>query len=462
MIWLMSSTVCKFVLAGGTGVSTWSAKLSPIRAHTESTGTERINDYIGSFMGNGTLAKNTDEQPTPRALLNSAKSRHRELLAFIRRLVETESPSLDKQAVDRCGELLADAFSKAGARVRVHNRSAAGNIIQADFYPSARTTHGSAAEASARRVFKSAIDDRKSTILMLGHFDTVWDVGTLKKMPCREQKGRLYGPGVYDMKAGIAIALYALRVLQEHGSVPRPVTVLLNTDEELHSDHSRELIEATAKKSAAVLVFEPSADKGAVKTARKGVGEFRVNVTGISSHAGLKLNAGANAIVELARQIERITGFIDDTLGMTVSVGTIHGGTRPNVVPAHAEAVVDARIARAKDAVRLQKLFKALKPFNKKCKLDISGGINRMPMERTTSVVALYHTAQAVAADLGFQLGEASVGGGSDGNFTAALGIPTLDGLGAVGEGAHAVNESIVISELPRRVALAAGLLQAI
>jgi glutamate carboxypeptidase len=380
--------------------------------------------------------------------LATAERRQRELIAFIRALVETESPSLDKRAVDRCGELLADAFSDAGGKVRIHKRSAAGNIIQADFQPSPRT--------------RSPIPNSRFPILLLGHFDTVWDVGTLKTMPCRERNGRLYGPGVYDMKAGIAMALFAIRTLMQNGGLSRPLTVLLNTDEELHSDYSRELIEATAKKSAAVMVFEPSADKGAVKTARKGVGEFRVSVTGISSHAGLKLNAGANAIVELAHQIDRITGFVDATRGMTVSVGTIQGGTRPNVVPAHAEAVVDARIARAKDAARLQRLFGALKPFNRKCKLEISGGINRMPMERTAGVVGLYRKAQAVAAEMGFELGEASVGGGSDGNFTAALGIPTLDGLGAVGEGAHAVNESVVISELPRRVALAAGLLQII
>jgi glutamate carboxypeptidase len=293
----------------------------------------------------------------------------------------------------------------------------------------------------------------------LGHFDTVWELGTLKSMPCREHKGRLYGPGVYDMKAGIAIALFAVRALAENGGIPRPLTFLLNTDEELHSDHSRELIESTAKKCAAVLVFEPSADGGAVKTARKGVGEFNVKVSGVAAHAGLNFKAGANAIVELAQQIEKITSFTDLGRGTTVSVGTIRGGTRPNVVPSQAEAVVDARIARAKDAARLQKLFRGLKPVNKRCKLEVSGGINRMPLERTDAVVGLYEKAKAVAKELGFKLGEASVGGGSDGNFTAALGIPTLDGLGAVGEGAHAINESIVISELPRRVALAAGLL---
>ena len=364
------------------------------------------------------------------------------MLAFIRALVETESPSLEKAAVDRCGELLTETFSRVGARVRVHRRSNVGDIVQADFVP-------------ARR-------NREKPILLLGHFDTVWETGTLKTMPCREDKGRLYGPGVYDMKAGIAIALYAMRALVENGGLERPVTFLLNTDEEMHSDHSRELIEATAKRCAAVLVFEPSADKGAVKTARKGVGEFNVKVIGVAAHAGLNFVAGANALVELARQIDKISGFTDLKRGMTVSVGVARGGTRPNVVPANAEAVVDARIAQAKDAARLQKLFRGLKPINQKCKLEVSGGINRMPLERKDGVIELYKKAAQVADSLGFKLGEAAVGGGSDGNFTAALGIPTLDGLGAVGDGAHAVHEHVTISELPRRVALAAGLMREI
>jgi glutamate carboxypeptidase len=386
--------------------------------------------------------KTSSEDTSARELLASAQSYQPEMMGFIRTLVETESPSLEKAAVDRCGELLAATFSQAGARVKVHKRSDVGNIVQADFVPAMRS--------------------REKPILLLGHFDTVWESGTLHSMPCREHRGRLYGPGVYDMKAGIAIALYAVRAVAENGGIDRPLTFLLNTDEEVHSDHSRELIEATAKKCAAVLVFEPSADKGAVKTARKGVGEFNVKVTGVAAHAGLNFVAGANALVELARQIERISTFTDLKRGMTVSVGVARGGTRPNVVPAHAEAVVDARIAQTKDAKRLQKLFRGLKPINKKCKVEVSGGINRMPLERKDGVIELYQKATKVAKDLGFKLDEAAVGGGSDGNFTAALGIPTLDGLGAVGDGAHAVHEHVVISELPRRVALVAGLLRAI
>jgi glutamate carboxypeptidase len=210
-----------------------------------------------------------------------------------------------------------------------------------------------------------------------------------------------------------------------------------------------------------VLVLEPSyGPRGAVKTARKGVGEYQVKVTGKASHAGLDFQKGANAIVELARQIEKIASFTDLKKGLTVNVGIVSGGTRTNVVPAEAQAQVDVRIARMKDAAGLDKKIHALRPFNRKCKIEISGGVNRPPMERTAGIAALYETAVEIARDLGWRLEEAAVGGGSDGNFTAGLGIPTLDGLGGVGDGAHAPHEHIVISELPRRAALLAGLIE--
>lgn len=376
-----------------------------------------------------------------------ADTHRREMLALTRELVERESPSHDKAAVDRCGRAVADPFRRAGARVTLHKRDVVGNVLQFDFAASAAESAGLKA----------------SRLLLLGHFDTVWDMGTLKSMPCREHKGRLYGPGVYDMKAGITIALFAIRALNESGGLNRPVTVLLNTDEEIGSEHSRELIESIAPECAAVLVLEPSAGpKGAVKTARKGVGEYAVRVQGVASHAGLDFVKGHSAILELARQIDRISSFTDLKRGLTVSVGTVRGGTRRNVVPAEAEAGVDVRIARASDAKRIEALFRRLKPFDRKCKVDVTGAINRPPLERTKPIAALYATAKGIARDLGFRLDEAAVGGGSDGNFTAALGIATLDGLGAVGEGAHAVNESVVIEELPRRVALLAGLIEAV
>jgi glutamate carboxypeptidase len=245
--------------------------------------------------------------------------------------------------------------------------------------------------------------------------------------------------------------------------LPRPITVLLVSDEEVGSDSSRAITESLAKKAAAVLVLEPSYGfAGAVKTARKGVGEYALKVTGKASHAGLDFQKGVNAILELARQIERISGFTDLKKSLTVNVGIVSGGSRSNVVPAEAAAQVDVRIARLKDAAGIDKKMRSLRPFNRKCKLEITGGMNRPPMERTAGVAALYTKAVAIARGLGWKLSEAAVGGGSDGNFTAGLGIPTLDGLGGVGDGAHAVHEHILISELPRRAALIAGLIESV
>jgi glutamate carboxypeptidase len=227
------------------------------------------------------------------------------------------------------------------------------------------------------------------------------------------------------------------------------------------SDSSRVITESLAQKSAAVLVLEPSyGPDGKVKTARKGVGEYQVKVTGKASHAGLDFQKGANAILELARQIQKISSFTDLKIGLTVNVGIVSGGSRTNVVPAEALAQVDVRIARMKDATEIDKKMRGLRPFNRKCKVDVSGGVNRPPMERTAGVTGLYVIATDIARELGWGLGEAAVGGGSDGNFTAGLGIPTLDGLGGVGDGAHAVHEHVVISQLPKRAALLAGLIE--
>jgi glutamate carboxypeptidase len=246
-----------------------------------------------------------------------------------------------------------------------------------------------------------------------------------------------------------------------HGTLPRPVTVLLVSDEEVGSDSSRVITESLAQKSAAVLVLEPSyGPEGKVKTARKGVGEYQVKVTGKASHAGLDFQKGANAILELARQIQKISSFTDLKKGLTVNVGIVSGGSRTNVVPAEALAQVDVRIARMKDATEIDKKMRGMRPFNHKCRVDVSGGVNRPPMERTAGVTGLYVIATDIARELGWGLGEAAVGGGSDGNFTAGLGIPTLDGLGGVGDGAHAVHEHVVISQLPKRAALLAGLIE--
>ncbi len=384
---------------------------------------------------------NIDREIT-RKLQAYAQAHLKDMVADVRRLVELESPSRNKQAVDRCGEFIAERFAQLGGKVKVHKHRDFGNQLQIDF------------PAPSRKGLKP--------ILLLGHYDTVWEMGTLATMPFREAQGRLWGPGVFDMKTGIAIAIHAIGAMRGvSDGLPRPVTVLLNPDEEIGSPASRRITEQLARKSAAVLVLEPAQGlDGKVKTARKGGGGFTIKVTGVAAHAGLDFEKGQNAVLELAHQIARVSGFTDLSRGLTVSVGEVCGGTpATNVVPAQAQAKFDVRIARMKDGPVIEKKFRSLRPFNRKCTVEVTGEINRPPLERTTQVAALYELARAVYSALGCKLGEAAVGGGSDGNFTGALGIPTLDGLGAVGEGAHASNESVVVSELPMRVALVAGLI---
>src|SRR5215469_1941254 len=368
------------------------------------------------------------------------EQRRDQMVDTIRRLVELESPSDNKHAVDRCSAFVAEEFAALGGRAEFHRTADHGNHLQVDF-PG---------------------ETQQKPVLLLGHYDTVYPLGTLATMPCRAGNGRLWGPGVLDMKSGIALMLYALGGLQAwHGKLPRPVTVFLVSDEEVGSESSRAITEALAKQSAAVLVLEPSyGPKGAVKTARKGVGEYSLKVTGVASHSGLDFEKGQSAILELSRQIIAISKMVALKRGLTLNVGLISGGTRVNVVPAEASATLDVRVARMKDGAAIDKQLRALRPFNKRCKLSVTGGVNRPPMERTPGVAGLYHKATDLARELGWKLGEAAVGGGSDGNFTAGLGIPTLDGLGGVGDGAHATHESIVISELPRRAALLAGLIE--
>lgn len=362
------------------------------------------------------------------------------LLAFLGKLVEIESPSDHKPSVDRCAEFLADSFSPLAA-VRLHRARDYGNHLRAEFRLPGRRKDGQ--------------------ILILGHHDTVYPQGTLRQMPFRTTADRAYGPGVFDMKGGIAIAFFALQALRDlDRPIARRIVLQLNSDEEIGSPSSRPLTEAEAKKSSAVLVLEPSAGlDGKVKTARKGVGSYILRVKGRASHAGLDFEAGASAILELSRQILRIASFTDLKRGTTVSPGVITGGTRSNVVPESASAEIDLRVARLSDAARLDKKFRALRPQDRRCSLTVEGGLNRPPLERSVGVRQLYRVARRVASELGVSLGETQVGGGSDGNFTAALGIPTLDGLGAVGEGAHSPQESILLNRLPDRVALIARLL---
>jgi glutamate carboxypeptidase len=367
------------------------------------------------------------------------EARQEEIVQTIRAFVGIESPSDNKLAADRMGALLAARFEALGGRARVHRAADFADSVQIDF--------------PGR--------EKVEPVLLLGHFDTVYPLGTLATMPCHVAGGRLHGPGVLDMKSGIALMLYAIEALQAWGAgLPRPVTVFLVSDEEVGSYSSRKITEALARESAAVLVLEPAGPRCAVKTARKGVGEYILNVKGVAAHAGLDPGKGHSAIVELARQITAVSRLNDLRRGMSVNPGVIYGGTRTNVIAAQASVEIDVRIKEAKQAVILDRKFQSLKPFDKHCKLSVKGGINRMPMERNAGVAALYRKAQAIAKQIDWKLEEAAVGGGSDGNFTAGIGIPTLDGMGGVGEGAHAVHEHIAISELPRRALLLAGMIE--
>ena len=386
---------------------------------------------------NQAVTASKDQRLDPKALLAGLERRKPEILAKLRELVELESPSNVKAAVDRLGRYLGSMLENLGARVQFHSTSDCGDHLQADF------------DTTALR----------KPVLLLGHFDTVWDVGTLGSMPFRVCDGRAYGPGSFDMKGGIVQGLFAVEALCEIG-LPRPVTLFLVTDEEVGSNGSRRITEALARNSAAVLVLEPAHGlEGALKTARKGVGDFTVTVHGQAAHSGLDFEKGQSAILELAHQITVIKKFTDLKRGITVNPGIIRGGTRTNVVAAEAYAEVDARIQRLSDAAHVEQMFRSLTPANPACTIEVDGGINRPPLERTEAVAALFEMAKSIAGKLGWSLTEAAVGGGSDGNFTGALGIPTLDGLGAVGEGAHALNESLLINEMPRRAALVASLI---
>ncbi len=381
--------------------------------------------------------------PTVSEQLRYFKQQQPKIVKTIRQLVEIESPSDVKQAVDRLGTVLASRFAELGARILANPSEKFGNHLQVEFKQ------------------RGPRDQRP--VLLLGHMDTVYPIGTISKMRSRVTKSRLYGPGVLDMKSGIALAIHSIEAMLKWnaGKLPRPVTILLVSDEEVGSTSSRKITEALARKSSAVLVLEP-AQGLAVKTARKGICEYTLKVTGKAAHSGLDFEKGQSAIVELAKQIWQISQLVDLKRGITVNVGKVSGGTRANVVAAEATGVIDVRVARMGDALEIDGKLRSLKPFNRNCEIAISGGLNRPPMERTTGVAALYDKAAVVAGELGWKLEEAAVGGGSDGNFTAALGIPTLDGLGGVGEGAHAEHESVVISELPKRAVLLAGLIERI
>ncbi len=371
-------------------------------------------------------------------LLDDLRPRLGEMTKALRQLVETESPSLDKPALDRLATWLAERSQAIGGAVeRVANPDGGDHLI-------ARFFGGGSAE---------------KPILVLGHYDTVWPSGTLARIPFRSEEGRAFGPGIFDMKASLILAEFALGSLGRLGLRPnRPVDLLVTSDEEIGSPHSRSLIEERARGASCVLVLEPPLPDGSLKTARKGVGHFVIEVEGKSAHAGVEPEKGISAIGELAQQILRLHAMTDLASGVSVNVGVIEGGTTSNVVAARASARVDIRARTLDQARSIEAAIRGLTPTTPGARLTIRGGINRPPMERTPGVVALFERARALGRSIGLELGEGATGGGSDGNFTAALGVPTLDGLGCRGLGAHADHEQVDLDSLPERAALLAML----
>jgi glutamate carboxypeptidase len=377
---------------------------------------------------------------TPRKWLRAREAAMTRLLG---KFVRVESPSLDKSAVDRFGKIVAREWRRRGATVKILRQRDRGDHVRAEWNPRRKR--------ATRQV------------LVLGHMDTVYEAGTLARMPFRLSKGRAYGPGAFDMKGGLVIALFAVDALAAAGVVTeKRIVFLWTSDEEIGSGSSQALIEREARRSDAVLVLEPALGlEGRVKTGRKGLGEIEIIATGRAAHAGLNPEDGINAIEEIALQIARVSRWNEPRRGITVNAGIIEGGMRTNVIPESARVMVDVRAPRAADMRVLERKFRALRPILRGAKLEIRGGFTRPPMERKNAVL-LYGKARSLAKEMGLVLGEAFVGGGSDGNFTAALGVPTLDGLGAVGEGAHSPNENILVRALSERAALLAQLLDAI
>lgn len=356
-------------------------------------------------------------------------------------LVILESPSTEPAAVDRLARWLAREWRSRGARVRLFRPRRSAAILRAEVFLGRGRPRGQ--------------------LLILGHLDTVYGLGTLARMPFRVRGGRAYGPGTVDMKSGLVQALFAVEALQALKlGPPAKLVFLFTSDEEVGSRAGRPVVEREARRSRAVLVLEPaSGRRGALKTARKGVGEFELVVEGRAAHAGIEPEKGVNAIEELAAQILRLKRLARPRRGLTLNANVIEGGTRTNVVAERARALVDVRVSRPADGRLIARHLRSLRPVNPRARLRVSGSINRPPLERTAKVVRLFRHAQRLAHALRIRLEESSTGGGSDGNFTAALGVPTLDGLGGVGGGAHSPGEFVVVRRMPERAALLAGLL---
>jgi len=374
----------------------------------------------------------------PHDLLPMFRSYQRLILGDLEELVNFESPTGDRLWLERLKGFLIDRLRMLSASVRTELKGPENGHILAQF-------QGPEARCPA---------------LVLGHYDTVWPVGTLARMPYRVENGRAFGPGILDMKAGLAMFLRVMELIENVGlDLPRPVWAILTADEESGSLTSRSLIEEVARECAYVLVLEPALADGGLKTSRKGVGRFRLEVEGKAAHAGAAPGDGRSAVVELARQILGLEELADGPAGTTITVGVIQGGTAANVVPARAWAEIDARVASKAEETRIHAALHALRPVTPDVRITLSGSFTRPPMERTPGVADLFEQARRIGRELGFELTEGSTGGGSDGNFTAAMGLPTLDGLGARGGGAHADLEHIVIDSLHERAALLAALL---
>lgn len=362
--------------------------------------------------------------------------------AMVRDLAEfvvRESPSTDKVLLDQFADFLSDYASSAGGHPEIIPMDEAGNHVR----------------VSWGQVGKQA------PILLLGHFDTVWPQGTLQEMPFQVEDGIATGPGIFDMKSGLVQGFWAVRTLREVTGVERPVIFFCNSDEETGSPTSRSLIEQEAARAAAVFVLEPS-HSGALKTARKGVGIFHAELVGKPSHAGLDPLAGVSAIEELAHLTLDLHALSNRDTGTTVNVGVVTGGTRSNVVAANAQAEIDLRVATEIEAGTMTERILGWKPHHPEIQARLTGGMNRPPMERTEGTAQLFRQAQELAGVLGFDLSEVQVGGGSDGNFCAVLGVPVLDGLGAVGGGAHARDEHVVVDDMPLRTVLVTRLLETV
>jgi len=366
------------------------------------------------------------------------------MVRLLGKFVRCESPSHHKVAVDRCGRLVAREWRRHGAKIKFLKEAKRGDHVRAQMWLGEGRPTGQ--------------------ILVLGHMDTVYPLGTLAKTPFRISGGRAWGPGTFDMKGGLVLALFAVDALRAAGVKPRKRFVFLWTsDEEIGSATSRRAIEQEARRSDAVLVLEPSYGReGRLKTARKGTGGAEIIVTGRAAHAGIDPQQGVNAVHEVALQIERLMRLNNPRRGVTVQTTVIGGGTVSNVVPEQARAEVDIRFVRMVDGRALELKLRSIRPILNGARVKLLGGVNRPPLERTAQVQRLFRHAERLMREMGLPLGEASTGGASDGNFTAALGVPTLDGLGAVGDGAHSPREHVVIRRLPERAALLAGLLASI